>query len=130
MKKTLLATLLALVSCAERSDMEYDLDEITCSEEWYELSGWSAESEDVDKLLELAKLRKRLREESLQDMTEEEREAYEAGEYPFSSVARYEEALEYASEMIKEVESLDYVDVVSIDAYHGGSLVMTAHLIN
>ena len=108
--------------------MDYDLSEITCSEEWHELSGWTGEGDDFSKLSELAALRKRLRDESLQEMTREEREAYEAGEGPFSNVERFQEAVEYAAEIINEVESLDYVSVVSIDAYHGGTLVMTAHL--
>ena len=36
--------------------MEYDLDAIACSEAWFELSGWTNESGEYAKLLELAKV--------------------------------------------------------------------------
>ena len=61
-------------------------------------------------------------------MTEAERYLYERGEDPFSDASRYEEALAYASDIIKAIERLAYVDVVTVDFYHADSLVMTACL--
>lgn len=108
--------------------MNYDLNELCCSEEWVEVSGWNAEVFDLSKHNELGKLRARLVEESLNELTHAERLSYENGSFPFFDAEKYEEALEFSSSKIKHIESIDYVERVSLDIYHGNSLVVTTWL--
>lgn len=108
--------------------MDYDLSKISCSEEWHEISGWSSESEDHGKLKELAEVRTRLFEESLEGLSEKERAVIEKGADPFSKAEKYEEAVIYAKEFVKRLKTIEYVDEVTIDHYHGNTLVLTAHI--
>ncbi len=122
-----IALVLLLVSCEGKSGMEYDLSKISCSEEWYEISGWSAESKDYGKLKELADVRRRLFDESLEGLSKEERQAIENGEDPFSSAEKYEEAVSYSKKFVTSLKGIEYVDDVTIDYYHGDALVITVH---
>lgn len=108
--------------------MNYDLSNISCSEEWYEVSGWTSESEDYGKLKELAEVRSRLFEESLEGLSKEEREMIEKGEDPFSNGENYEEAVSYSKEFVDRLKAIEYVGDVTIDYYHGNTLVLTVHL--
>ncbi len=129
MYRVLLTTfLIVLVSCSKDTGMNYDLSKITCSEEWYEVSGWTSESKDFAKLKELAEVRSRLFQESLEGLSPSERESIEKGEDPFSNAEKFEEAFSYSKEFVAQLNEIEYVKDVTIDYYHGDSLVLTAHL--
>ena len=61
-------------------------------------------------------------------LTEHERHLFETDEHPSLSWDFAPRAAEYVTELRQQLAALDYVERVSLDFYHGDTLVLTVHL--
>lgn len=114
---------------------DQDYTDISCLDEWLEQKGWSLDlspeaQEQVEARFtsEYAKVRAALWERHYRSLSSAERAMLDDDTHPSCSWDRATEAESYLEEFRKIVEKSGFVSRVTMDVYHGNTIVFTVHL--
>ena len=105
-----------------------DLSRFSCIEEWLEAKGITDGDVPNDLLSEYAGLRSQIWDRHYQSLSEADKALVDSEDHPCDNADRYEEALQFVQQFVQEVESRKFVKKVSLDYFHGHTLVLTVHL--
>jgi hypothetical protein len=114
---------------------DQDYTDISCVDEWLEQMGWSPdsnaeaqESTEARFMSEYAKVRAAMWERHYRTLSSAEKAMLDDDTHPSSSWDRAVEAEFYLEEFRKVVEKSGFVSRVTMDLYHGNTIVFTVHL--
>lgn len=95
------------------------------SEEWFDAN---PAPYDGSALIELAGLRALIWEQHYGGLSSEVRLLLDSEKHPFMNPISREACYHFARAFIEEKKKLPFVEDVTVDAFHGGSAVLTVHL--
>ncbi|MEJ2591355.1 MAG: hypothetical protein P8178_08140 [Candidatus Thiodiazotropha sp.] len=105
-----------------------ELPRFSCIEEWLEAKGIRNGYIPKNLRAEYADIRSLIWNHHYQSLSEDDKALLDSGKHPCENAERYEAALEYVQPFIQDMALLNYVKKVSLDYYHGNTLVLTVHL--
>jgi hypothetical protein len=105
-----------------------DISLFKCTEEWLEAIGFPNGNLPMERIHELGEWRSHLWDEHYRTLSPEDRDLLDSDLHPCLDADRYDEALDFTKAFRESMEALDFVERVSLDLYHGNSLVLTVIL--
>ena len=105
-----------------------ELSRFSCIEEWLEDKGIRNGNIPNKLRTEYADMKSMIWNHHYQSLSEDDKALLDSRNHPCENAGQYEMALEYVQPFIQKMDLLNYVKKVSLDYYHGNTLVLTVHL--